>query len=154
MAAFFWDSSALVKRYVRETGSAWVQALTDASGGHDLFIVRLTMVEITSAITRRGRGGTIPTGDVTTILGQFRREVAAGFFVMDLTPALLDDAARIAESHALRAYDAVQLAAGLDISQQSIAAGRGPVTFVSADAKLNRAAGAEGLAIDDPNLYP
>jgi hypothetical protein len=50
--------------------------------------------------------------------------------------------------------DAVQLAAGLDISQQSIAAGRGPVTFVSADAELNRAASAEGLVVDDPNLHP
>jgi predicted nucleic acid-binding protein len=154
MAAYFWDSSALVKRYILETGSTWVQALTDATAGHDLFIVRLTMVEITSAITRRGRGGTIPPGDVATILGQFRREAAAGFFIMDLTPTLLDDAVRIAETYALRANDAVQLAAALDIAQQSIAAGRGPITFASADAELNLAATAEGLVVDDPNLHP
>jgi predicted nucleic acid-binding protein len=104
MAAYFWDSSGLVKRYVRETGSAWVQSLTDATAGNDLFIVRLTMVEITSAITRRGRGGTIPAGDVAIILGQFRSEAAGGFFVIDITRVLLDEAVRIAETHALRAY--------------------------------------------------
>jgi uncharacterized protein len=154
MGAYFLDSSALVKRYVQETGLAWVQALTDATAGHDILIVHLTVVEITSAITRRGRGGTIPPGDVATILGQFRREAAAGFIIMEVTPALLDDAVRIAETFALRAYDAVQLAAGLDVSQQSVAAGRGPITFVSSDAELNLAATVEGLVVDDPNLHP
>jgi hypothetical protein len=59
------------------------------------------MVEITSAIARRGRGGTIPPGDVATILGKFRREAAAGFFITEITHALLDDAVRIAETHVL-----------------------------------------------------
>lgn len=29
MAAYFLDTSTVVKRYVHETGTAWVQALTD-----------------------------------------------------------------------------------------------------------------------------
>jgi uncharacterized protein len=152
-AAYSLDSSALVKRYVLETGSAWVQALTDPTAGHDLFIVRLTMVEIISAITRRGRGGRFHRAMSRSSSGQFRREAAAGFIIMDITPAVLDDAVRIAETYALRAYDDVQLAAGLDIAQQSAAAGRGPITFVSADAELNLAATAEGLVVDDPNHY-
>jgi uncharacterized protein len=154
MAIYFLDSSALVKRYVRETGSAWVQAITNAVAGNDIFIVRLTFVEITSAITRRGRSGTIPPGDVTTILGQFRREAIRGFVVMDVTPALLDDGMRLAETYALRAYDAVQLAAGRDLQQQTLLAGRGSIIFASADLELNRAATAEGMIVDDPNNHP
>jgi hypothetical protein len=48
----------------------------------------------------------------------------------------------------------VQLAAGLDIAQQNIAAGRGALTFLSADAELNLAPTAEGLVVDDPNRHP
>lgn len=154
MATYFLDSSALVKHYVLETGSAWVKAITSTVKGDDIFIVRLTLVEITSAITRRGRNGTIPPGDVTTILGQFRREAVGVFVVMDVTPALLDDGMRLAETYALRAYDAVQLAAGLDLQQQSLLAGRGSITFASSDLELNRAASAEGMAVDDPNNHP
>ena len=140
MATYYLDSSALAKRYVQETESLWVQTITDPAAGHNILIVRLTLIEITSAITRRGRGGTIPPGDVTTILGQFREEAAGGFVILDVTPVLIDDAVQIAERHALRAYDAVQLAAGLDLQQQSLTAGRGPITFVSSDVELNLAA--------------
>lgn len=34
MADYFFDSSALVKRYVREVGSDWVGQLTDPPAGH------------------------------------------------------------------------------------------------------------------------
>ena len=33
MAVYFFDSSALVKRYAQETGSAWVEILTDPQAG-------------------------------------------------------------------------------------------------------------------------
>ncbi len=36
--AYFLDSSALVKRYIPETGSAWIQAITDTATGNLLFI--------------------------------------------------------------------------------------------------------------------
>ncbi len=57
--------------------------------------------------------------------------------------------ARIADMHVLRAYDAVQLAAALDILRQDAA-----LILVSADADLNAAASAEGLPVEDPNLHP
>lgn len=36
MAVYVVDSSALVKRYVRENGTAWVRGLTDPAAGHTL----------------------------------------------------------------------------------------------------------------------
>jgi uncharacterized protein len=56
MAAYFFDSSALVKRHVSELGSAWVRSLTRLNAKHTIYIARITAVEITSAITRRQRG--------------------------------------------------------------------------------------------------
>jgi hypothetical protein len=61
---------------------------------------------------------------------------------------------RLANRHALRAYDAVQLAAALNIRQERQDAGLVPVTLISADQALNDAATAEGMAVDDPNGHP
>ena len=47
MAVYFFDSSALVKRHVSESGSAWVRSLTRAKAAHTLYIARITAVEIT-----------------------------------------------------------------------------------------------------------
>lgn len=38
MALYFLDTSALVKRYVAESGSAWVMALCDPASGHVVVI--------------------------------------------------------------------------------------------------------------------
>ena len=63
---------------------------------------------------------------------------------------------RLANTYALRAYayDAVQLAAALEILRQRQEAGFGPVTLISADKDLNAAATAEGLTADDPRAHP
>jgi predicted nucleic acid-binding protein len=71
-----------------------------------------------------------------------------------VTPALLDDAVRLGNAHALRAYDAVQLAVALEVNRSHQAGSSGPVTLLSGDHRLNNAATAEGLPVDDPNLHP
>ncbi len=71
-----------------------------------------------------------------------------------MTPALFDEAMRLANTHSLRAYDAVQLAAALEINRKERDAGFAPITLISADRALNDAAQAEGLAVEDPNLHP
>lgn len=53
MAAFFGDTSALVKRYVSETGSAWLTATIHPNLGQRIYIAQITIVEIVSAITER-----------------------------------------------------------------------------------------------------
>jgi uncharacterized protein len=53
MAVYFFDSSALVKRYVQETGSAWVIGLTDKQAQNPIYIVGITAVKITAAMARR-----------------------------------------------------------------------------------------------------
>ena len=50
MAVYFFDSSALVKRYIQETGSAWVQALCQQTPPEDLYIARIAGAEVISAI--------------------------------------------------------------------------------------------------------
>jgi predicted nucleic acid-binding protein len=153
MADYFFDTSALVKRHVAEVGTAWVKSLVRAKAGHTLYIARITAVEITSAITRRQHNGDLSAAQAGAILGHFRRHLVQRFRVVELTPALFDDAMLTARKHRLRAYDAVQLTVALDVHRLQAAAGLGPVTLVSADRDLNTAAQAEGLPVDDPNTH-
>jgi hypothetical protein len=60
----------------------------------------------------------------------------------------------LAERHPLRGYDAVQLAAALAVHRPRAAALLPALTFVCADARLNAAATAEGLTVEDPNDHP
>ncbi len=69
---------------------------------------------------------------------------------MEITPTLVNAAMRLADIHELRAYDAVQLAAALELNGRWLAAGMGGIILVSADQALNDAALAEGLTVDDP----
>jgi uncharacterized protein len=154
MARYFFDASGIIKRYLTEVGSAWVQGLTDPAAAHEIFLTRLTRVEIVAAITRRSRGGPLPAAAAPALLAQFRHDAAHQYTILEVTPAVLADAERLAEIHGLRAYDAVQLAAAADLHRDRSAQGLSRLTLISADQELNAAALAEGLAVDDPNSHP
>ena len=154
MAAFIFDASGIVKRYLTETGSGWVQGLTDAAAAHETFLTRLTRVEIVAAITRRGRGSPVVASAAPPLLAQFRHDAAHQYTILEIAPAVLADAERLAETHGLRAYDAVQLAAAADLHRDRSTHGLSRLTLILADQELNAAAMAEGVDVDDPTAHP
>jgi predicted nucleic acid-binding protein len=154
MAICFLDSSALVKRYVVETGSAWVKSQTDPTSGNQLYVARITGAEMIAAITRRQRRGAASPADASAAIAAFRADFAIAYFPLDVSEGLVAHAMDLAERHGLRGYDAVQLAAALELNARCLAAGAAPPLVVTADAELNRAAAAEGLAVDDPHAHP
>ncbi len=149
MAAFFLDTSTVLKRYVQETGTAWVQALAAPTVRHSLFVVRITLAETVAAITRRERGGSITPQDAATAVADFQLDFARQYRVVEVSAGLVAQAATLARRHALRGYDAVQLVAALEIHATDSS-----LTLLSADAEHNTAATAEGLAVEDPNSHP
>jgi predicted nucleic acid-binding protein len=154
MARLFLDSSALVKAYVQERGSAWVASLLTATPPNSLYISRLTGIEVVSAISRKARSGGLSTADAATGLAEFRVDFPLAFNIVELSPALAEAAARLAERHGLRAYDAVQLAAAIHVQSGHTPASGRQIMLISADADLSAAAEVEGLAVDDPNTHP
>jgi len=154
VAAYFFDSSAIVKRYLIEAGTAWVGSITDLAAGNKVYLARVTLVEVISAITRKARSSGLSATEASKAIADFRYDFGNEYSVIELTPRLIEQAADLAEAHALRAYDAVQLAAALEINANMRLAGAPPITLVSADGALNTAALAEGLAVDDPNTHP
>jgi uncharacterized protein len=151
--AFYFDSSAIVKRYMNETGSAWVGGITDPSAGNLLPLASLTGVEVVSAVSRRQRGGSVSPNDAATMIVDFQYDYNKQYRIIDISSTLIVHAMALAQQHALRGYDAVQLAAALQSGQMASTLGT-PFTFVSSDKDLNAAASAEGLAVDDPNNHP
>jgi predicted nucleic acid-binding protein len=154
MAGFFCDSSAIVKRYVNETGSNFVDGLTDLKSGNVILLARITRVEVTSAIARRLKNASLTTTAAQNALAAFQHDLTNNYFTVEITPVLLSSAMSLATKHALRGYDAVQLAAALETNDERIANTLTPLTLLSADTELNAAAQAEGLNIENPNNYP
>lgn len=154
MAAYFFDTSALVKRYARETGTAWVFGLVRPVAANRLYLTRITGAEVVSALTRRERAGRLGGSAAAEALARFEREFANRYSSVEVSAKLVSGAMKLARTYALCGYDAVQLAAALEVHHLRSAAGAGNLILICADDALNTAAVAEGLAVDNPNHHP
>ncbi len=137
------ESSALVKRYVRETGTEALDSIvTDTEG---LATSRLAYPEILSALCRKYRAGDLEKDLLDELLDQLEKDWLSLMIIEfheELHPLVRD----LIQKHALRAADTVHLASALWLKQTA----RTGVTFVASDRGLLRAARAEGLVALDP----
>jgi predicted nucleic acid-binding protein len=133
----YFDASALVKRYVREKGSAKVQRLLAAEVPATS---RLSAVEIASAVARRVREGNLSGEDRDRILAAVDRDMTA-VLVVEVTAAVLTSAQLLLQRHPLRTGDAIQLASCLHLQEHI----EDVVAFVGFDDRLLAAARAERL---------
>lgn len=147
MALYYLDTSALVKLYVRESGTEQVLRLASAAAGNQLAVLALAQVEIRSALRRRERAGEITGTVVIQLLGRFQRHLEAVFLRQVMTDATFDVACELVDRHGLFALDAVQLAGYLALRTSS---GSTIPIFVSADRQLLEAAEAESVPVLDP----
>lgn len=151
MSHYYLDSSAIVKRYVAEVGTDWVSELCAIDAGHTLYTTRISGAEIIAALFLRTRTGTLAMSDAQAAATQFKADFRNRYQIVEATERLVDLAMTLAEKHGLRGYDSVQLAAALELQTARAFASLAPITFVCADDRLNAAAVAEGLAVENPN---
>ena len=154
MSMYFWDTSALIKRYVTETGTAWVRATVASGSGNTSFIAHITLVEMASALARRIREGSIPSRSAQAAQLLIERHTRRDYTVISITQDIIKTAVSLNYKHPLRAYDAVQLAVALVSTQRLTSAGLQPLIFVSSDQRLLTVAANEGLPVDDPQVHP
>jgi hypothetical protein len=153
MAVLFLDSSAVAKQYIIEPGSQWVRTALDPSGENQIHVSLRAGVEVIAAITRRRREGSPNADAAAAAISELRDDFEFLFQHVAVNEMVVERAMQLAEKHALRGYDAVQLAAGLTLNDRCRSLGLS-IMFVCADAALNTAATAEGLQVQNPNLYP
>lgn len=145
---WYCDSSALVKRYVQETGSRWFR---QQLARHRLLVGTLALVEVPAALARRERQGTISRFEVIRGRHEFGQHLGKGqYTVWPVVLSIVQQAAQLTYRHPLAAYDAVHLATSLDYLKIT---GINPTQFyfITADDQLQRAAQSEGLQTDNPN---
>jgi predicted nucleic acid-binding protein len=153
VAAYFFDSSALVKRYVNEQGSTWVDATTDPDSGAHVYVAAITGVEVIAALSRKRKGNMVSQQDASAAIVRFQQDFADEYRVIGIGDAVITRSMGIAEAHGLRGYDAVQLGAALETNERRVELGASPLTLVTGDTELITAAIAEGLMTDNPNNY-
>ncbi len=131
------DTSALVKLYIEEQGSTAVAKAVGRAAA--AVTARITYAEARAAFARHTRAGGLTSSELRRVVRQFDEEWGQ-YSLVEVTDAVVRRAGGFAERHKLRGYDAVQLAAAVDVQLAG-----GDVEFSSFDAALNRAARRERL---------
>jgi len=152
VTAHFLDSSALVKRYVNEAGSEWIQTVT--TSGQPVLLARISWVEVLSAFARLQREGAWPASASATALRAFQYDWDTQYQVVELDQTVTQLAGQLVQRHPLRAYDSVQLASALKLQPTITQTTGANLVFVTADDRLLKVAESESLASDNPRAHP
>lgn len=156
MSIYYFDSSAIVKRYVSEPGSEWVRLVCEAVDPdtraklNTIMLGEITVVEVTAAFAKRiHKTKDLRQDEGADIYKLFLKHLVEEYEIVPLTSALILEARSFAWKHALRAYDAVQLAMALH-TRHALEQSETELVFVCSDNALIQAARAEGLAVENP----
>jgi predicted nucleic acid-binding protein len=152
---YFYDSSALVKRYHTEPGSEVINPLFDEDARH--FISELTVVEIHSAISKKRLTNASATDEaLRQVRAQFSNDLKSlKIAVVRIGSAHYQEAERLVRQYGtdtdagiIRSLDALQLAVALDFQSRTEID-----VFLSSDQRQCNVALAEGLTVRNPELH-
>ncbi|PYT69423.1 MAG: hypothetical protein DMG39_18575 [Acidobacteria bacterium] len=138
MWAYF-DSSALVKLYVQESGRPEVLRLLRH---HEVVVSAMLPIEVRGALRRRASENSIENARLPAALQQMAAD-RMQWNLLAVSKEVLDRAEQIVGSHAVRTLDAIHIAS----AQEFEARLRAEVPFVSADRRQTEAAEAAGLLV-------
>lgn len=162
--SYFFDSSAIVKRYHREPGTAWVEGICEPRIHPPIYLSQLAEIEVVAALRRLGRTAELQSSSIDAMQNIFERHLALSnpgntfpvYLLVTVSPAILSMAAALCtkywemRSYPLRSLDAIQIAC-------AIATARGlpnELLFVTADARSSAIAPMEGFQVINPTHPP
>ncbi len=132
------DTSTLLKLLIEEPGSARAAIIWDSADV--VAAARVAHVEARAALAAADRGGRLSPAQArrtkTELAGLWEQ-----FTIVEITEGLVDEAGDLAEQEGLRGYDAIHLAAALQI---------GADLLTSADSDLCAAGARRRLHIANP----
>ncbi|MAF10152.1 hypothetical protein CMK11_06835 [Candidatus Poribacteria bacterium] len=150
MADYYFDASAVVKKYVVEPGSQFVSHILDFESEHNVHMSDIGAVEVAAGLARRGRDGDGVLAEIQGAIREFHADFDIRWLAVPTTPRLLLNARNLAVKYFLRGYDAVHLAAACEAHRVLRRTRDAGLIFVSSDAALNAAALSEELQVVDP----
>ncbi len=134
----YFDTSTLIMLIVDEPGSDTATLIWDTAD--TLSTVRLTLVEAHASLAAASRARRLTRSQHRAALVELDG-LWASLAIVEVTGEIIDSACRLAESQALRGYDAVHLAAAVETRAD---------VLTSADAKLCVAAAEIGMNVANP----
>ncbi len=154
MGVYYFDANAQVKYHLTEPGSSWVRSIVDATdsdgrSSHVLFAAEISLVEVGAALASVERSGQIRRGMRDRALQAYLVLISSRYQMVSIRSPLLMDGVYLTQAHPLKGYDAIHLAAALEVQRRATAQELS-VVFVSGDRRLLTAARVEGLAVEDP----
>jgi predicted nucleic acid-binding protein len=126
------DTSALVKIYVDEPGRTAV--MRELGSAVAVATVRIAYAEARAAFARKRREGGLDAKGLRQAVERLDEDWAT-YSIVDVIEPLVRRAGGLAERHGLRGYDAVHLAAAVEIERAG-----GEVAFGCFDERLRKAA--------------
>ncbi len=148
----YFDSSALVKRYLTEIGTSWVQAWCN-DPGQTVAMAEIGLVEVAAAFASKLRGGFITQNAYRDARADLEMDARNEYVLVTVDRSIVDEAIELTAQYRLRGYDAVHLACALRLNNALIAHNLLPFLFISADNDLLAAAAEAGLTTDNPNQH-
>jgi predicted nucleic acid-binding protein len=137
------DTSALVKRYYTESGSAWVHDLFQPE--NVLMTSKVAYAELLAALARKRREKEITEAAFVRAVESFQQEWKE-FVVAEVTESVFTDLLSLVTRHSLRGFDAIHLCTALWFRKRL----KTDVLFACADRVLLTAAEAEGFEVQNP----
>ncbi len=148
------DSSALVKRYARESGSGWLRALVEPHAENSIYIAQIGAVEVAAGLSRKVRTKEIAPTEYESALELFMRDIRnEEYSLLPVDGMVINSAIELTRRHPLHGYDAVHLAAAIRLNHVLTQNQLPSATFISADRLLCDAAMQEGLLAENPDDY-
>jgi len=136
----FWDSSALVPLFVEEEQSEHLLSYYEQD--QTVIVWWAASVEVASAIARQERQGSLSNAAAAAAMRRLA-EIGQTWQELQPTPRLRQHAQRLLRVHALRAADALQLAAALTAARGDPSI----LELVCLDQRLTEAAHREGFLV-------
>jgi predicted nucleic acid-binding protein len=134
------DTSAVVKLYATEPGSAETERLVTAS--RQVASSLIAYAETRAALARKFRMRQMKQNEFNARKDEFELHWA-GFFKLPVDARVVRLAGELAERFGLRGYDAIHLATAEQLYRQT----RSPIRFKCFDSALNAAASRLGLKV-------
>lgn len=151
MDFYYFDASALAKRYYPEKGTEDVKHLFENVERTRLMCLTIGATEVVSILVRKRNDRRMSPFDFSQALIHLHEEVIHNpdFVTFEADdPTVIDSIGRIVR-HSINSVDAVVLVDALQIHEELRRRGD-RLILVSSDQRLNRAAKLEGLEVLDP----
>jgi predicted nucleic acid-binding protein len=145
---YFFDTSAIAKRYITESGTAYIRHLVIQTPRQALILSELSLIEISSIFSRLHREGKLSSADWRAIQSDFLWHGRTAYSFLTLNRPVINRARQLVATYPLKSLDALQLATALYARQ---VLGLPQLIFLSGDTKLLKVAQAEGFTAINPS---